>query len=69
MKTEELIHLLARDAGPAPRGVVVRRLGAAVLFGSVASVALSGLWVGYVPASTYAWPAPWFKLAYAIALP
>jgi hypothetical protein len=68
MKTDDLIRLLARDAGPAPRGVVAGRLGAAALFGIAASVVLAGIWVGYVPASTYAWPAPWFKLVYAAAL-
>lgn len=68
MKTDELISLLAREAGPAPRGVVARRIGPAVALGIVASVVLAFAVLGFVPAATFAFPAPWFKLAYAAAM-
>jgi hypothetical protein len=68
MKTDELIEMLARDAGPAPRGVVVRRIGPAVALGIVASVVLAFTALSFVPAATFAFAAPWFKLAYAAAM-
>lgn len=68
MKTEELIELLARGAGAAPRHVVARRLGWAVLVGLAAGVAMAFGWPGFIPVELYAYPAPWFKLAYAAAL-
>lgn len=37
MKTDELIHLLATGAGPAPAGVVRQRVGSSLLAGVVAS--------------------------------
>ncbi len=68
MKTDELIAMLARDAGPAPRGVVARRIGPAMVLGIVASVVLAFAVLGFVPAATFAFAAPWFKLAYAAAM-
>ena len=41
MRTDELIGLLAQGAGAAPRGVVGRRLGAAMLLGLLAGVAIA----------------------------
>jgi hypothetical protein len=68
MNTDDLIRLLARDAGPAPRGEVARRLGPVAAWGVTASGLLAFLLLGFVPAGTYAFPAPWFKLAYAAAM-
>ena len=68
MKTDELIHLLAREAGPAPRHVVARRIGPVAGLGVVVSAVLAFVLLGFVPAATYAHPAPWFKLAYAAAM-
>jgi len=68
MRTDELIGLLARGAGAAPRGVVGRRLGAAVALGLPAGVAIAFGWLGFIPAESYAFAAPWFKLVYAGAL-
>jgi hypothetical protein len=68
MKTDELIGLLAQGAGAVPRGVVARRLGPAIVLGLAASLALAFLGLGSVPAQTFEWPAPWFKLAYAAAM-
>lgn len=68
MKTDDLIAMLARDAGPAPRGVVARRIGPAMVLGVLASVLLAFAVLGFVPAETFAFAAPWFKLAYAAAM-
>lgn len=68
MKTDALIELLARGAGPAPRGVVGRRLAWAAALGLVCSAALAlGLW-GTLPSATYATAVPWVKLACAAVL-
>jgi hypothetical protein len=68
MRTDELIGLLAQGAGAAPRGLVGRRIGAALVFGLLAGVGIAFAWLDFIPAATYAFPAPWFKLAYAAAL-
>lgn len=68
MKTEELISLLARGAGAAPRGVVARRLGCAMSLGLAAGVGMAFVWPGFIPAEMYLYPAPWFKLSYATVL-
>jgi hypothetical protein len=65
MKTNELIDLLATDAGPAPRGVATRRLTPALLLGLLLSVAAAMLVLGPIPMALWAEPAPWLKLAYA----
>lgn len=68
MKTAELIEMLARSAGPAPRAVAARRLVPAALAGALLSAALALAVLGPVPWALYATPAPWLKLAYAGAL-
>lgn len=68
MKTDDLIGLLARGAGPAPRAAVARRLAPVGAAGLLASTALALGLLGLVPAEMFATPAPWFKLAYAAAL-
>jgi hypothetical protein len=68
MKTDDLIDLLARDAGPAPTALAARRVAPVILGGALASLALSSTALGVVPAAMFATAAPWFKLAYAGAL-
>ncbi|WPL19200.1 hypothetical protein Thiowin_04310 [Thiorhodovibrio winogradskyi] len=65
MKTSHLIDLLATEAGPAPRALPARRIGAVVPFGWLASIAATLVLLGPIPASLWAEPAPWIKLAYA----
>lgn len=68
MKTQTLIDVLARGAGPAPRSLAWRRMAPAVGFGIVASAALT-LWVfGMVPREMFGGAAPWTKLGYAALL-
>lgn len=68
MKTDELIALLAREAGPAPRGEARRRLLPVAALGALLSAALALGVLGPVPAALWALPAPWVKLAYGGAL-
>lgn len=68
MKTDVLIDLLARNAGPAPRAQVARRLGAAGAAGLLASSGVAVAWLGLIPWSLFGTPVPWTKMAYAGAL-
>lgn len=68
MKTEAWIELLARDAGPAPRALVAKRLTPAVAVGLLASACASVAVFGLIPRSLFGTPVPWTKLAYAAAL-
>lgn len=68
MRTDDLIELLARGAGPAPRAVAARRLTQAAGLGLAASVLLALGLFGPIPAELYGSPAPWIKFGYAVAL-
>src|SRR3990167_8851492 len=68
MKTDTLITLLARNAGPAPRAVAARRLAPVALAGALASLLLALAVLGPVPAAMFHTPAPWIKLVYAALL-
>lgn len=68
MKTQTLVDMLARGAGPAPRHVAARRLLPAAGFGVLTSAALALALIGPIPAALYATAGPWVKLAYAAAL-
>lgn len=68
MKTDALIDLLARDAGPAPRALVARRLSPAALCGLLLSTAAAVAWFGLIPAPMFATAVPWAKMVYAGAL-
>ena len=60
--------MLARNAGPAPRGVAARRLAPAALLGLAASAFIALALLGRIPAEMLGTPAPWIKLAYGGAL-
>lgn len=64
MKTEQWIDWLARGAGPAPRALAARRLALAAGIGGMTSALMAIGLVGLLPASVFATPAPWTKLAY-----
>ncbi|NWG74842.1 MAG: DUF1109 domain-containing protein [Rubrivivax sp.] len=68
MKTDTLIDMLARDAGPAPRALAARRLSPAAAGGLLASALVAVTVFGLVPASLFATSVPWMKMAYAGAL-
>jgi hypothetical protein len=68
MKTDTLIDLLARNAGPAPRAPALRRLSPAALAGLVVSALAAITWFGAIPAPMFATAVPWTKMAYAGAL-
>lgn len=68
MKTEALIDMLARDAGPAPRALAARRLSPAAAAGLLVSALTAITWFGLVPEQMFATAVPWTKMAYAGAL-
>ena len=68
MNTEQLIEMLARGAGPAPRAAALRRLAPAAAGGLLASVSLALVLLRAVPREMMETPAPWIKLAYAGAM-
>lgn len=68
MHTDDLITLLARSAGPAPRAVVLKRLLPGALAALALAALLAAVTLGWVPMSLYDEAAPWFKLAYGSAL-
>jgi hypothetical protein len=68
MRTDRLIDLLARDAGPAPHGIVARRLSTVAAIGLPVAAALALVVIGPIPASMFGTGVPWMKLAYAGAL-
>lgn len=68
MKTDALIDMLARDAGPAPRALAARRLSPAAAAGLLASALIAITWFGAIPAQMFATAVPWTKMAYAGAL-
>ena len=68
MKTDALIEMLARDAGPAPRNPEARRLAPVVLLGLLASGTLALLTIGPLPSAMFTTPAPWIKILYALSL-
>jgi len=68
MKTDALIEMLARGAGPAPRAVAARRLALAAGLGLLLSALLALTLIGPIPTTMYATPVPWMKFAYAGSL-
>ncbi|MCW5657667.1 MAG: DUF1109 domain-containing protein [Burkholderiaceae bacterium] len=68
MKTDQLIEMLARNAGPAPRALAAKRLAPAAALGLLMSALIAVGALGAIPASLYATPAPWIKLVYCGAL-
>ncbi len=68
MKTDELIVLLARGAGPVAPGLAWRRLVPALLAGLLLSLLLLAWLRGLLPGAAFATPVPWMKFAYAGAL-
>lgn len=67
MKTDDLIDLLARGAGPAPRAVVAWRLGPSALLGAMLAMGLA-VAIGLLPMGHLASSGMALKLAYAAAL-
>ncbi len=68
MKTDTLIGMLARNAGPAPRGLAARRLSPAAIGGMLLSAGAAIAVFGAIPFGMFATGTPWIKMAYAGAL-
>lgn len=68
MKTDELITMIATQAGSAPRVSVANRLlPAGILGGLIATAFALGL-LGLIPNAMFAEPSPWIKIGYASLL-
>ena len=65
MKTDALIDMLARGAGPAPRALAARRLSPAAVAGLLVSAGVAIAWFGAIPAQMFATAVPWTKMVYA----
>lgn len=68
MKTDFLIDMLARQAGPAPSFPAARRLTWAIGAGLLLSGLLAISIIGPLPSAFFNTPAPWIKIAYAMLL-
>ncbi len=68
MKTQSLIDMLAKGAGPAPRAPVLQRMAPAVALGLLGSALFALMSMGAIPAAMYETPAPWMKLGYGASL-
>ena len=68
MRTDELITMLARGAGAAPRAPAAARIAPALLVGGVAALALSLSMRSAVPSLLLAEPGMLLKIGYALAL-
>lgn len=68
MKTDTLIEMLARGAGPAPRALAACRLSPAAVAGLLMSAGVAIAWFGAIPTETYATAVPWTKMIYSGAL-
>ena len=68
MKTNTLIDLLAHEAGPAPQGLVTKRLSLVALLGLPASAVAAITLFGLLPPAMFATGVPWMKIAYAMAV-
>jgi hypothetical protein len=64
MHTDQLINILAHGAGPAPRSTGWRAMGLPLAGATTLALAGGVAVLGAVPASDFATPAPWMKLAY-----
>lgn len=65
MKTDALIDMLARGAGPVPRAIAARRLSPAAAAGLLVSALIAIAWIGIIPAQMFTTSVPWTKMAYA----
>lgn len=68
MRTDQLITLLAYQAGPAPKALAAKRLLPASMAGGLLAAALVIGVLGLIPNTMLAEPGPWIKLGYAGAL-
>lgn len=68
MNTDQLMDMLARNAGGAPRAAVARRLVPVMLLGLLCSSALAWWLMDPLPAENLRAPSTWIKLVYAAAL-
>ncbi|VWX33385.1 conserved membrane hypothetical protein [Limnobacter sp. 130] len=65
MKTDDLITMIANQAGPAPKVSVVNRLVPAGIVGGLIAAAIVLGVLGLIPGTMFAETGPWIKIGYA----
>ncbi|MCU0955770.1 MAG: DUF1109 domain-containing protein [Hydrogenophaga sp.] len=68
MKTQTLIEMLAKGAGPAQPAPVLQRMAPVMALGLIASALFALVSAGAIPAAMWSTPAPWMKLIYGAGL-
>lgn len=65
MKTEDLMTMLANNAGPAPKALALKSLSPALLLGPLMAAAVAVAVLGLIPQHMFGELAVWAKLGYA----
>lgn len=68
MNTDDLINALVRDAGPAPRAMMAKRLAPVMVCGFLISAALATGALGVAPVARAMSVALWMKVFYALCM-
>ena len=68
MKTDDLITMIANQAGPAPKVSVTNRLVPAGIGGGLIAAAIVLGVLGLIPGDMFSEPGPWIKIGYASTL-
>ena len=68
MKTDDLITMIATQAGPAPKVSVTNRLVPAGIGGGLIAAAIVLGVLGLIPGDMFSEPGPWIKIGYASTL-
>lgn len=68
MKTDDLITMIANQAGPAPKVSVTNRLVPAGIGGGLIAAAIVLGVLGLIPGDIFSEPGPWIKIGYASTL-
>ena len=68
MKTNDLITMIANQAGPAPKVSVTNRLVPAGIGGGLIAAAIVLGVLGLIPGDMFSEPGPWIKIGYASTL-
>ncbi len=68
MNSDDLINALVRDAGPAPRAMMAKRLAPVMVCGFLISAALATAVLGVAPVARATSGALWMKVFYALCM-
>lgn len=68
MKTDDLMNMLANNAGPAPKALALKSLSPALLLGPLLAATIAISVLGLIPLQMFSEIAVWAKLSYATTL-